>query len=224
MTTHLQQSMTVDDRAKFERGAALLKELQDGKPFETHWVPLGEGLLAIRRTVMTALSLKKARGGHYNEAFGKLCSKTSYADLHKVSRSNLLYCMEHLADIVEMRAGWTPADRIKINHPDSLAKRLREFINRAPEDKERRTNASPMALLREKNEKLILTNLDLAEKVAHLETMDGSLFDLVQSSAEEIAVAIVGQLSTRKNGRDKAKKIAEGILAKIKEKPLMPAG
>lgn len=223
-TATLQQNMTADDRAQFERGAALLKELQDGKPFDTHWVPIGRGLEAIRRTVMTALSLKKAKGGYYNDAFGKLCAKTPYAEMHKVSRSNLLYCMEHLPDIMEMRAGWTPTDRVKINHPDSIAKKLREFINRAPEDKERRANASPMALLREKNEKLTRTNLDLAEKLAHLETTDGSLFDLHQSTAEQIASVIVGELSKKKNGKPKAKAIADGILDKLKEKVLAPAG
>jgi hypothetical protein len=221
---NLQQSMTNDDRAKFERGVALLKELQDGRPFETHWVPIGEGLLAIRRTVMTALSLKKAKGGYYNDAFGRLCAKTPYAEMHKVSRSNLLYCMEHLADLVEMRAGWTPTDRVRINHPDTLAKKLREFLNRAPEDKEQRPNASPMALLREKNETLTRANLDLAEKIAHLETRDGSLFDLKLDNAEAIVDAIVGELSKSKSGKAKAKAIADGILARLKEKTLQPAG
>ena len=59
--------MTADDRAKFERGADLLKHVQAGKLFDDYWVPIGDGLLAVRRTVMAALHLKKARGGYYNQ-------------------------------------------------------------------------------------------------------------------------------------------------------------
>src|SRR5262245_16060644 len=83
-TQNLQQTMTADDRAKFERGCDLLKRMQAGKAFDDFWVPIGEGLLAVRRTVMAALKLKAARGGYYNDAFGKLCAKTPYAEMHKV--------------------------------------------------------------------------------------------------------------------------------------------
>ena len=165
---NLQQTMTSDDRAKFERGCELLLYMQAGKAFDDYWVPIGDGLLAVRRTVMTALSLSKARGGYYNEAFGKLCAKTPYAEMHKVERSNLLYCMEHLPDILEMRVGWTPTERAKINHPTSMAQRLREFLNRAPTEAPRR-NVSPMALLKDKNDQLQRANLDLSERLASAE-------------------------------------------------------
>ena len=45
--------MTTDDRDKFQRGAELLEQVQSGKLFEDYWAPIGEGLLAVRRTVMT---------------------------------------------------------------------------------------------------------------------------------------------------------------------------
>jgi hypothetical protein len=184
-TSDLQQAMTADDRALFERGAQLLAHLQAGKGFDDHWVPIGNGLLAVRRTVMAVLRLKTARGGYYNDAFGKLCAKTPYADMHKVERSNLLYCMEHLPDIIEMRAGWTPSDRAKINHPTSMAQRLREFLNRAPTEAPRR-NVSPMALLKDKNEQLRRANLDLEERLAAVEHSDGSLFDLKKDNGRDI--------------------------------------
>ena len=61
MTT--QYIMTEEDRAKFERGAEKLKYMQRGQAFDDFWVPIGEGLLAVRRTVMHALRLTKARVG-----------------------------------------------------------------------------------------------------------------------------------------------------------------
>ena len=143
--------------------------------------------------------------------FAKLCAETPYAEMPKVDRSNLLYCIEHLADIMEMRARWTPTERARVNHPTSMAKRLREFLNRAPTEAPRR-NVSPLALLRDKKEQLERANLDLAEQVAALQARDGqgqgSLFDLHRSNADEIAATIVGELATRKGGRVKAKAIA----------------
>ena len=176
---------------------------------------------AVRHTVMAVLHLKKARGGYYNDAFGKMCAKTPYAEMHKVERSNLLYCMEHLADIVEMRAGWTPSDRAKVNHPTSMAQRLREFLHRAPVDPPVKRNVSPMALLKDKNEQLMRSNLDQAERIAALEARegDGSLFDLKRDSADDIVTAIVSNVSPYK-----AEAIGKGLLAHTKRKRQQPAG
>jgi hypothetical protein len=221
----LQQTMTSDDRAKFERGCELLLYMQAGKAFDDYWVPIGEGLLAVRRTVMTALRLSKARGGYYNEAFGKLCTKTPYADMHKVERSNLLYCMEHLSDILEMRVGWTPTERAKINHPTSMAQRLREFLNRAPTEAPRR-NASPMALLKDKNEQLQRANLDLSERLASAEARDagGSLFDLAHDNVDDIARVIVSTVGVHK-ARSLHHSLGQTIASAPKPKPpKRPAG
>jgi len=221
--------MTDDDRAKFDRGCEMLKHLQAGKGFDDHWVPVGEGLLAVRRTVMAALSLRRVRGsgsGFYNDAFGRICARTPYAEMKKVDRSNLLYCMENLPSILEMRANWTPSERAKVNHPTTMRNRLKEFLNRAPTDQAPRRNASPMALLKDRNEQLTRTTLDQAERIASLEreSGSGSLFDLHQSSAEEIATAIVGELGTRRGGPSKAKAIAEAVLAKLAQRPSRAAG
>jgi hypothetical protein len=220
--------MTPEDRVKFERGAELLGRLQEGRGFDDFWVPIGEGVLAVRRTVMEALRLRKVRGsgsGYYRDAFNRMVDKTPYARLKKTEVSNLLFCMEHLADIVEMRAGWTPTERTKVIHPDSMAKRLRDFLNRAPGEVPRR-NASPMALLKDRNEQLTRTNLDLAERVAALEASEdgGSLFDLARDRAEDIAKVIVASVSYNK-ARAIHHLLGEAIAGSPKPKPpKRPAG
>ena len=226
MTTEsLQQTMTDDDRAKFERGAEMLKHLQAGRGFDEHWVPVGEGLLAVRRTVMAALSLKKVHGsgsGYYRDAFSKMIAKTPYAEMHKVESSNLLYCMEHLADILEMRVSWTTSERAKINHPTSMAQRLRAFLNRVPDEKPRR-NVSPVALLKDKNQRLARDNIELQERVASLENDSGSLFDLKLSPPAEIAKVIVANVSAYK-AREIHKYLGDAIKAAPRAKALLPAG
>ena len=117
------------------------------------------------------------------------CAKTPYADMHKVERSNLLYCMEHLADIVEMRAGWTPSERAKRQPPDQHGEAAAGVPQPRPGRGPRR-NVSPMALLKDKNEQLTHANLDLAERLAAAEGRDGSLFDLKKDSGRAIGRSI----------------------------------
>src|SRR5262245_61683605 len=113
---NLKAAMTESHRAEFERGADMLKRAQAGGQFDDFWVPIGRGLEAARSTVLTVLKLNKPGGGYYNAAFGQLLANSPYAEMHNVERSNLLFCMDHLADIFEMRAAWTPSERAKINH------------------------------------------------------------------------------------------------------------
>jgi hypothetical protein len=220
--------MTDDDQTKFQRGAELLKHVQAGKLFDDYWVPIGEGLSAVRRTVVTALRLKKASGGYYKWAFSRVCVETPYADIHSVDRANLLFCMEHLADITEMRVGWTPSERASINHPTSMTKRLREFLRRPigdqiGEEATPRRNASKMALLKDKNAELTRAKLDLEERLAAAEQHGGSRFDLSQDSADIIASVLTDPTVISAH---KAKAIADGILARLKQmrRQTQPAG
>ena len=120
----------------------------------------------------------------------------------------MLYCTEHLADIVEMRAAWTPSKRALVNHPTTMAKRLRDFLKRPIGELPTvpRRNASPMTLLKHKNEELTRANLDLAERLAAAEQHDGSLFDLSRDTPEDIVQVIIGNVSM-----NKAKTIHEAL-------------
>ena len=60
----IHQEMSEEDRAKFERGKELLGQVQAGKLFDSWWVPIGAGLIAVRRAVLKRLHLKSERSGH----------------------------------------------------------------------------------------------------------------------------------------------------------------
>jgi hypothetical protein len=94
---------------------------------------------------------------------------------------------------------------------------LREFLARPPWAERPRRNASPMALLKDKVTTQTRTIADLEEKLAAAEQRDGSLFDLHQDRAEDIANVIVGTVP------GKAAAIAKAITAKLRERRA-PAG
>ncbi len=217
---NIHQSMTEEDRAKFERGKELLGQVQAGKLFDDFWVPIGAGLIAVRRTVVNALHLKKAQGGHYKTAFSKLCKDTPYGEMHEVERSNLLFCMEHLDDLMEMRSKWEPKDRWRINHPNSIAKYLRAHIKlkQTGGEAKPRKNSNPIALVREENEKLTKANVSLVALVETLKQRDDfNPFDLKNDKPKDIAVAIVANVTLDKANEIRAE-LVEAIKAKKKAK------
>ena len=224
-TESIQQLMTKEDRAKFERGAELLGQLQTGRHFDDYWVPIGDGLLALRNAVMASSSrFKRPQGGPYNKQFGQACVGTPYAHMKKVERSNLLFCMANLSRILEMRAEWEPSEKATINSPTGMAKRLREYLKVQSGESPRLRNSSPFAVLKDKYETVVRQVAEVEERLAEAKQLDGSLFDLHQSTAGEIATSIVGELSTRKGGSIKARKIADGILAQLTKVKSAAAG
>jgi hypothetical protein len=98
----------------------------------------------------------------------------------------------------------TPGQRSRLNSPITARQRV-ETILQARQDgvDEETVRASPVALLKEQ-----LTARD-GELAKH---SDGSLFDLKHDSADDIALAIVNDLSAHR-----AKTPADGILARLKK-------
>jgi hypothetical protein len=220
---NLSASMTDDDRAKVARGADMLSHAHAGRQFDDFWVPIGEGLLVMRRTVMAVLRLKKPKGGYYNAAMGRLCANTSYAEMPKTDRSNLVLCMDHLADLVEMRAGWTATERAKINHPNSMAKHLRDFLKGPVGDDKPRRNFSAMASLKEKNDKLIRDNAELEERLAAATSKTATdmrdIFDW-NDKAEDIVIAVAANADMKRHGMTwtKVSEVCNGLLAEHKKR------
>jgi hypothetical protein len=195
----IRDSMSESDRAKFERGAECLKRLQEGRAFDD-WVVIGEGLLAVRDTVMKVLRLKKPRGGYYNDAFGKICKQTAYADMPKDERSNLLYCMDNLATIEKMRADWTPSERANVCHPDSMRKRLRAFAG-DPQASNKEPRKSAMATLKEEY-------VSATAKIARLQEIvnQGSTFS-ARDTYKDLAQYLADRILDSQLSRDKARKM-----------------
>ena len=71
-------AMFGEDKAVFDRGMELLKEVPGKMSMTTGFD--GEGLLAVRKTVLRVLHLTEAIGGPYNQSFGRAIAGTPYAE------------------------------------------------------------------------------------------------------------------------------------------------
>jgi hypothetical protein len=185
-------TMFGEDKEVFDRGAELLKEVQAGKQFDAYWLPIGEGLLTVRKTVLRILHIEKPDGGNYNHAFGRAIAGTPYAEMGKDERNKLLFCMEHRDDLVEMRVAWTPEERSKVCHPTTMAKRLREFaaagLDYKPKAKKPKTSPAKDKLA-EKDR--IIADLEERAAAAEVNVNPEPLFNLAADPPSEITRKIL---------------------------------
>ena len=141
---------------------------------------------------VSALHLKKAHGGHYNERLRQAVRQDALRrDAARSSVSNLLYCMEHLDDIMEMRAKCrSRRERIEVNHPNSDGRSTSSaYLDRNKDRasaKQRKNSIAECALLEEEDEiaKLTKANLSLVALVETLKRDEFVSFDLETTRAE----------------------------------------
>jgi hypothetical protein len=171
--------------------------------FDAYWLPIGEGLLAVRKTVLRVLNMEEAGGGEYNHSFGRAIAGTPYELMEKTGRSALLFCMDHRDDLVEMRAAWTPEERTNVCHPKTMAKRLREFHSAGLDYKPK-----PKKPKKEEVKKKEAVIADLEERLAAAETNANPepLFNLATSPPTEIARILLANA-----GVDRVKAIYQAL-------------
>jgi hypothetical protein len=195
----IRDSLSHDDRAKFEHGAEVLAHLQKGGAFD-QWVVIGQGLIPVRDAILRLFRLSRPRGRLYAETFSKACRQTPYAHLDSDERSNLLYCVDNLATIEKMRAEWSPAERASVCHPDTMRKRLREYAG-DPKASNKEPRKSPMAVLKEQY-------VEATAKIARLQDVvdKGSTFS-AKDTYGDLAQFLADRITDSRLSRDKALKM-----------------
>ena len=123
---------------------------------------------------------------------------------------------ERMKVLRDLRDAMTPGQRSRLNSPISARQRVETILKARRDGTEETVKASPVALLKEQIVEQAREIAELQPKLAKHD--DGSLFDLKHDKADDIATAIVGNLSAHK-----AKSLADGILARLK-KSQKPAG
>jgi hypothetical protein len=208
--------LTPEQREVLRQDAERWRRMSGGAHLDD-WLAYLPGLQIRRAQAMRHAHANKPIGKLYSVEFAALMRADGLHTMDKACVTALLWLGEEpqrLQRLRTMRAAMTPGQRSRLNSPITAQQRV-EKILKAPDPTEELERVTPMAKLK----------TELAEKDRKIEQLeraaDGSLFDLKQDRAEDIATTIVNHVSATK-----AKQIAQGILAWFKDqkKQQRPAG
>ena len=163
----------------------------------------------------------KPEGKGYAQAFAELMKADGLLDpAVKTSFTAVLWLgdeSERMQMLRELREAMTPGQRSRLNSPITARQRVETILHARRDGVDEETvRASPVALLKEQ---IVARDREIGRLKSELtKQADGSLFDLKHDSADDIALAIVNDLSAHR-----AKTPADGILARLK-KSQKPAG
>jgi len=211
--------LTQSEREVLKEDAARWKRMGAGSHLDD-WLSYCPGLAIRRRLAMRLAFTNKPEGKGYAQAFAELMKADGLLDpAVKTSFTAVLWLgddPERLQILRELREAMTPGQRSRLNSPITARQRVEAILQARRIGSEETVKASPVALLKHQIVEQAREIAELQHKLAKRE--EGSLFDLKHDSADDIASAIIGNLSAHK-----AKSLADGILARLK-KSQKPAG
>jgi hypothetical protein len=211
-----------EERAKHMGGGAHLND----------WLAFGPGLMILRRLAMRVAHSNVARGKRYSEAMSAVMAGSAVALLFERQQTAMTAVMwfydqpsdqpSRLGILQEIRDTMTAGQRARLNSPIAARKRVEQVLKArmgdAPEEAEAKIREAPLTILKRQNMELVREVAQLQER---LRRDDGSLFDLVKDTAEDIGdhIALNPRISS-----SKAERIAKQILVKVKERKTAHAG
>jgi hypothetical protein len=213
------KELTQSEREVLKEDAARWKRMGAGSHLDD-WLSYFPGLAIRRRLAMRLAFTNKPEGKGYAQAFGELMKADGLLDpAVKTSFTAVVWLgddPERMKVLRELREAMPPGQRSRLNSPITARQRVEAILQARRHGVEESVKTSPVALLKEAMVEQAREIVELKQKLAKHE--QGSLFDLKHDSADDIASAITGNLSTHK-----AKSLADGILARLK-KSQKPAG
>jgi hypothetical protein len=102
-----------------ELGRAAWERRKQGADWED-WKAVGAALLVGRREAMREAQTNEPAGKAYSKAFSDWLKAHHFDDIDKSDRAKLLQMMEKLEDVEAYRASLSPAERMRLNHPNSV--------------------------------------------------------------------------------------------------------
>jgi hypothetical protein len=173
------------------------------------WMLITEALQVGRAEIMAVLCTNRPTGKRFEHAMGKWLHAHAFHIIDKCTRNHLLECLKHRAEIEKWRASIKDdGERFRLNHPTTVLRKWKAATvvpdPNAPEKK-----PSLVAKYKEVIARLEEENHRMRKEI---ERGGGDLW-APKDTAENIARVMVANLTT-----DKAKKVAEAIIRKVKEK------
>jgi hypothetical protein len=182
---------------------AALEAMQSLKKTFEFWMAIAQGLKALRDKA-------DYLGGRYTFDRLRVREGLGAEVINKTRVSRLLSILARREEVERWRATLSSNQRFEWASPEAVWNHCHIF--HAPRDGEVKAKPSAMAELKRVNVELQEENYRLRKRDA------GSLFDLRHDSADDIATAIVGNMSIHK-----AQNLAKAIIALLKSQK-QPAG
>jgi hypothetical protein len=139
------------------RGQEALRRLDQSY---NDWMDIAEALHVGRTEVMAAVHTNKPMGKRYAKAMGDWLFARGFHVIDPCTRSHLLECLEHRAEIEKSRALLTEGERLKQSHPTTV---LRKWKASTVPPKPKKP--SEMAKLREAVARLEEENYRMREEI-----------------------------------------------------------
>jgi hypothetical protein len=187
------------------RGKNAMERLQRG--YED-WMNIAEALEVGRTESMRAAHTNAPQGKRYEKFMGEWLRSHSFHVIDKSTRTHLLECRKHRAEIDKWRATLTEADRFRFNHPHTVLRKWRAATV-VPDVNAPRGKPSHVAKLKEAIAVLDEENYRMRREI---ERGGGDLW-APDDTPEDIATVMVGKLSL-----NKAERVARAILKKLNNK------
>lgn len=191
------QELRQDEREVLDRDRERWRKMGQGAHLDD-WLDLYPGLIIRRRLAMKIAHVNKPEGRGYALAFGQLMAADGLDDMDKTARSAVLWLgddAERLAILRAIRDEMTPGQRARLNSPISARQKVEQVLKaRDNPDGNPNKKASALSILKRQNDEFVRKVAHLEEKLAAAE--QGSLFDLKNDTAKDIALTIVKNVSS----------------------------
>ena len=87
------------------------------------WVVIGEALEVGRAEVMRIVGTNEPRGPRFEKAMAEWLVTNGFKEIDKGTRSRLLDCLKHLAEIEAWRKTLTTGEQFRLNHPNAVLRK-----------------------------------------------------------------------------------------------------
>ena len=146
------------------------------------WLRVADGLDYLRTEALREAGTNRPFGRGYTAAWRRLAETRPYAsEVDKKTRSDALWCIDHLPEISEWRESLDVNLRAKFNHPTTVRRRFEKAVN---EEAEKETpEPQPGSLIAT----LKATIRELEAEVSRLEAQIMELEMLIAALKAEIA-------------------------------------
>jgi hypothetical protein len=151
------------------------------------WLLIAEALQVGRTEVMRTIHTNKPAGGRYEKAMAEWLFARSFHLINKCTRSHLLQCLQHRADIEKWRASLTEAERFSFNDPTTVLRKWK--AKTVVPDPNAPLETSAFAKLKETNielqEGLHRAEREIARGGGDLWTLDDTDEDIIRVLSEK---------------------------------------